>query len=459
MTRSTPAGRTPLQFLIPPEYDFSYQQMWQAYHGDTDAWRRATEAHRDALVAYAVQRSPYYGRTIRRGAPFEDIPLLSKGALRDHADEVMARDVPAWRRRTVQTSGSTGEPVTVHRDIHQTLVEATASDRFFRALHGVPFDATIIAVTSTSISGERFSRWGRPRARMAAALGAHASSDPWMLTFPSLRARTPPEMQRHLDLWGRLRKYFFIGQASTLDRIAQEIEAGRVRLRRPPVAIASTSDMLTSQAKERMERVFGAWVHTRYGSIEVPFLAGSLPNETDRYIFNPLLAYVEVVDDQGRPVAPRETGRVVVTDLNNRVMPLIRYVMGDLAVASKEGFVGGFRLIEGLIGRESELLRFPSGRVLNGSNLDKLLFHKDGFARWVRAFQCRQTGPNEVELRVVWAERSDEVATRIGDVLRAAADPDTAVRVRSVDELERHPSGKTWIVRGLERVDASARSG
>ena len=454
MTGSPRARGTPLQFRIPPQYDVAYQQMWHAYEGDTDAWRPVTEAHRDALVAYAVERSPYYGRIIPRGAPFEEIPLLTKGLLRDHADELLARDVPTWRRQTVRTSGSTGEPVTVHRDIHQTLIEATSSDRFFRTLHGVPLDATIVSLASRGVLGERFSRRGRLRARMVSALGDPTPLDPWMLLFQGLDVRTGAELQRHLDVWSRLRKYFFIGQASTLDRIAQEIEAGRVRLRRGPVAIASTADMLTATAKERMERVFEAWVHTRYGSSEVPFLAASLPNETDRYIFNPLLAYVEVVDDEGKPVEPGEVGRIVVTDLNNRVMPLIRYDMGDLAVASQEGFVGGFPLIDGLIGRESELLRFPSGRVLNASNVDKLLFSKDGFAKWVRAFQCRQTGPNELELRVVWAEPSDEVAVRMADVLRTAADPDTVVRLRSVEDLERHPSGKTWIVKGLDAVDA-----
>jgi phenylacetate-coenzyme A ligase PaaK-like adenylate-forming protein len=40
---------------------------------------------------------------------------------------------------------------------------------------------------------------------------------------------------------------------------------------------------------------------------------------------------VEVLDEEGRPCAPGETGRVVATSLNNFAMPLIRYETGDTA--------------------------------------------------------------------------------------------------------------------------------
>ena len=142
-------------------------------------------------------------------------------------------------------------------------------------------------------------------------------------------------------------------------------------------------------------------------------------------------------------------GRIVVTDLNNRVMPLIRYDLGDLAVASEEGYVGGFRVLKGLVGRDSELLRFPSGLVLTASNLDKLLFKRYTFAPWVRAFQCAQTRDNALELRVVWDREPGEVAVSLAEAVRSVTDPDTSIEVRSVDRLERYPSGKVWMVRDL----------
>jgi phenylacetate-CoA ligase len=440
----------PLQFLVPAQYDLAYNEMWEAYGGDAGAWRRVTEARRDAIVSYARRRSPYYERTIPEGTPFEEIPVLTKQVLRDHPDELLARDVPAWRRHTVRTSGSTGEPATLHRDIHQILIESMSSDRFLRSLHGVPFDATIVAVTSTGTSRERLSRWDRVKGWAIERLGGPRAYDPWLLTAPISDVRRARTLQSHLDLWARLRRYVFLGQASALDRMARLIEAGEVRMRRPPVAIAASSDILTARAKERIERAFGAWVHTRYGAVEMPFLSASMPNTTDRYVFNPLLAYVEVLDRDGRPVGPGEMGRVVVTDLNNRVMPLIRYDLGDLAVASEERSVGGFPLVEGVMGRASEVLRFPSGRTLTAVDLDRLVFSG---ATSVRAWQCVQTDANHLEVRVVWDAEPDDLAGRLGATVRSAVDADTSVAVRTVTELESYPSGKVWLVRGLGSND------
>jgi phenylacetate-CoA ligase len=439
---------TPLQVLIPHRYDLLYQQMRSAYEGDTDVWRRVTMANRDAMVDYAARQSPYYQGRLEPGTPFEEIPLLTKALIREHHESMVARDAVEARRHVYRTAGSTGEPLAFLRDTAQMLLETVASDRFFRWLHGVPFDATIVAVNSAGGAQERFDRLSRGMARVRSRLAARPLRDPWMLSFAMLDAR-PEGLQRHLDLWGRLGSYFFLGPSSGIAWIAEQIEERGLRLRRHPVAVITTGDTVTEPLRARIERVFGVPVHGRYGSNEFPFLAATVPGSADRYLFNPLLAHVEVLGDDGRPVRPGEVGKIVLTDLNNRVMPLIRYVQGDLAVASERWFAGGFPLIERIVGRESEILRFPSGRQLSGSDVDKLLFKRNDFRRWVRAFQCIQTKENELELRVIWGDESPEVAARIEEVVRSAADPDTAVRVRGIEQLGRYPSGKVWLVRPL----------
>ena len=42
---------------------------------------------------------------------------------------------------------------------------------------------------------------------------------------------------------------------------------------------------------------------------------------------------VEIVDENGRPSAPGSTGAIVVTDLKNAAMPLLRYDTDDTAEA------------------------------------------------------------------------------------------------------------------------------
>lgn len=94
----------------------------------------------------------------------------------------------------------------------------------------------------------------------------------------------------------------------------------------------AVSETLTPGMKARVESIFGAPLYQNYGQNEVGLVATKCP-EGGRYHTHAEQAFIEIVDDDGAPVPPGETGRMVVTDFNNYAMPLIRYDTGDLAVA------------------------------------------------------------------------------------------------------------------------------
>ena len=75
-------------------------------------------------------------------------------------------------------------------------------------------------------------------------------------------------------------------------------------------------------------RTFGVAVADNYGSTEA-FLAWACP--AGSYHINAEHVIVEVVDDAGNPARPGAPGRVLVTTLQNRIMPLVRYEIGDYA--------------------------------------------------------------------------------------------------------------------------------
>jgi len=75
---------------------------------------------------------------------------------------------------------------------------------------------------------------------------------------------------------------------------------------------------------------------------------------------------------------------------------------------------------------------------------------KNGLAPFAHAWQLAQTGPDALELRVVWKEEpTPELLARTEAAAREMTDETTDVRVISVSELERLESGKTWLVRKL----------
>ena len=71
---------------------------------------------------------------------------------------------------------------------------------------------------------------------------------------------------------------------------------------------------------------------------------------------------LEILDDSDRPVRPGKMGRVVVTPLFNRAMPLVRYETGDYAVVAKDHRCphSSFSLAS-IAGREKNLFKLSNG--------------------------------------------------------------------------------------------------
>ncbi|HKM76267.1 MAG TPA: hypothetical protein VJZ32_07605 [Candidatus Bathyarchaeia archaeon] len=405
------------------DHDPMYQKMLAAWQGDSGIWKAVTCGLRDAMVRFAVERCAYYHEVIDVGRPFEEIPILTRQIIRERSESILADGVPVNRRIPQTTSGSTGQPMAFYRDSSEASFNAAAS-QFLKWLHGVPRSATTIWLT-----------WHRPE-----KLDEN--------TYPvSALELTPDSIEKQLKVWMSFPNYLLYGTASALDWVASEIERQNIAVNSQPFCAITTSDLLTVQAEKRISRIFKCPVHSWYGSYEFEgVLAGTLPG-TRRYAFNPLLAYVEVVDGEGKPVSPGECGRLVLTDLNNYVFPFIRYDTGDLAAFSDEGSVGGWPIIENLEGRSSETIPLLGKKILSAGALDSIFVLND-FTKLIRFYQCAQTAPNIVEFRVVWVKPpSAEDRLAIENALMSVVGSETKVIIKDITKVQRLPSGKTWIVR------------
>ena len=119
------------------------------------------------------------------------------------------------------------------------------------------------------------------------------------------------------------------------------------------------------EQREFLEETFGGKVFNRYGCREISLLASECERHTGMHV-NSDAVIVEI-----EPVAgmPENVGRVLVTDLLNRSMPLIRYEIGDFA-----SWVDGpacpcgrsLPRIAQIEGRSTDFLRLPDGTLISG---------------------------------------------------------------------------------------------
>jgi phenylacetate-CoA ligase len=202
------------------------------------------------------------------------------------------------------------------------------------------------------------------------------------------------------------------------------------------VFFARGEDVTLEQAR-LIEEVFGARIVRTYSSQETGKLAHACP-ECGRYHVNSEMVILEVVDERGQPVAPGETGQVLVTPLLNLAMPLVRYRIGDLAIPGPANSCSRtLPALERIAGRIVHLFRTPDGRAFMPSLSDSGLLNL-GAGMW----QLAQTGTGRAELRLV-AQPGRQLGRREAFAqLAAAALPDFNIEIRQLESLPPTASGK-----------------
>lgn len=163
----------------------------------------------------------------------------------------------------------------------------------------------------------------------------------------------------------RNNKYTLVGYPSSLNIIAEYIIENNINLKLKTVI--GLGDKLFNHYEKNIEKAFGCKIHETYGSSE-GFQIGFQADLDYMYLYTPQV-YVELLDDKNNPVKEGEIGNVVVTRLDNKHMPLIRYKLGDLAIMlPKEKYPinrkFNFPLIEKVIGRNTDVVILPDNRKL-----------------------------------------------------------------------------------------------
>jgi phenylacetate-CoA ligase len=150
---------------------------------------------------------------------------------------------------------------------------------------------------------------------------------------------------------------------------------------------------------------------------------------------------VEIVRESGEPAAVGETGYVVVTNLLNRSMPLIRYRLGDLAVPRKGpcSCGRGLPLLQHVQGRSADVITAPNGKLLHGEFFTHLFYDIPG----VKQFRVEQIDLRRLMIEVVpgMGFRTESLESLV-DAIHEHADRDFIVEYALRDALPASNSGK-----------------
>ncbi len=405
-------------------------------------------AERDRRLARFVQHCaatvPYYGRLFRelgidpqRIRTLEDLkqlPVLSKEEVRGCLPQLASTAVPARRRMTVNTSGSTGSALRFAWTREAYRQQGVVWWRF-RRWHGIRPGTWCGVFAGRQVMPLRqqsppFWRYDLP-GRQIFFSGHHLSPQNLPAYVAELRRRRPPWIH---------------GYPSMLALVAAHLlETGSklgYRLRH----VTTGSETLLPQQSRLIEEALGARPRQHYGMVEAVACfsecdAGSLHVDED-------YAATEFIPQADGPEVEGAGYRVVGTNLSNLATPLLRYDVQDMVTLSP----GRCRC-----GRPGRIVGSIDGRVedyivlKNGARLGRVSRIVWGLHN-VREVQIRQQQVGQIILCVVrHGGYADVDEQNLLQAARRLLGDDTAIVVRYVDSLPRSKTGKLrFVVSELE---------
>jgi phenylacetate-CoA ligase len=355
------------------------------------------------------------------------LPVLTRRELQAAGAELFVDAVPSDHLPLHQhsTSGSTGEPVVVRRTMVTRLFFAAFAIRDY-LWRGVDLGGGLSAIRGT--------------------IGTHVERPTWGGPVDNL-FRTGPSQSLPINLpVDTLFEHLVRFQPTLLVAYPTVIRALCERQRDSDPALTELAhvqaigETVTPELRGLVEEVLGARLWDLYSSEELGFIAAQCPDggTASHVVENQV---VELLDDHGQPVPVGVPGRVVVTDLVNLATPLLRYDIGDYAVAGPACACGrGLPVIADVLGRERNLVRMPDGTRR---------FPLVGFSRFrsvapVEQYQMVQTDQDLIEVRLVaTSPLTAEHEAALSEVITEALGHRFALRFAYFDgALPAGPGGK-----------------
>lgn len=388
---------------------------------DAAALAARQRAELEGIIAFARAHVPHYRESFPpHAARIEELPILDKDTVIARRDALLAEGLDPAALRLGRTGGSTGTPVSFYYDAFKGELMRAGMTRSYMMSGWRP--------------GQKILNfWGARQDIKGDASPGHVLKS-WSAAEKTLPAHDYAEAD--LSRWaGTVRDWqpvLLQGYASILAELARFVVANRLPMPRTLIGVYSTAETLHDWQRALMEQAFGCKVFNQYGSREIPNIAcecghGNLHVFTD-------MVHLE-------SVRAGEEERLLLTALTNRVMPLIRYEIGDLGRLKEGACACGspFPLMEMSLCRSNDLIATTAGKRVYPSWFIHLLDGLEG----VRQFQFVQTRPDAITLYLAGAALPD--ADRLAVLqarIHAEIDAGMTLDVRHVDDIPRTASGK-----------------
>ena len=349
------------------------------------------------IIQHAYSHSPFYKRIMDKESidpaqitkeSFLKFPIMDKKAIRQNMDTIVSNAYKKEDLCVARTGGSTGRPLKLYFDrICQMKRNGMTYHR------------------------DKWANWdfGYGTGRV---WGKHAGTDPTLTWKRWVKNKlvhriipldtynlNPDSMEEFLENCAKENVKFIYGHPHAMSVLAEYIRDKRKKaLGFKLEGIVTTAMILLKHEREIIQDVFKCPAFDRYGCEEVGLISSECEQQNGHHI-NIHELYVEFVDDAGEKAKPGSEANILVTDLSNHGMPLIRYKLDDKGIYSDRVCDCGRKtpLLEEVLGRRTDFLVKDDGALVSGNSILYSCLLVEGISH----IQIEQTAIGKFSLNIV----------------------------------------------------------
>jgi phenylacetate-CoA ligase len=439
------------KWMITRRAELYYRELKQSQWLGPEKVRELQQRKLRRLISHAYHHVGYYRQRmdelglrpadIRSLEDLQRLPLLAKSDVRDNLYFDLLSDNHDKRRiLRITTSGSTGEPFVCFADQHQLEIRWASTLRSLEWT-GYRFGDRQARLWHQTIGLS----WHQALRERIDALFFRRLFIP---AFQMSEDRLAHFIQRLVDH----QPVLIDGYAESFNYLADYLKSHPAPGLRPK-AVMSSAQALPEESRKTIESAFETQVFDKYGGREFSGIAYECSAHEGHHIVAE--SYIVELLRDGRPAQPGEMGEVVITDLNNLCMPMIRYRIGDIAVAMDDTPCAcgrGLPRVGRIEGRVQSIILGANGSAMPGTFFAHLFKDYDYL---VRQFQVIQDEPGSLLLKLVRGPRFDtgtlesEVLSRLRHFMGA----ETRIEIELVDEIAMVRTGKRQATLSTVKID------
>ena len=386
---------------------------------DSETSKNKRKQYLNDILQHAIESTTFY-KKLDLPIKLENFPVTNKNLIRDNFHEFESTLFKDKKNYRVATSGSTGTPFTTYLN-NNKRVRNSVDTIYFAEKSGFKLGKKLFYIRL----------WDKQhkKSRLSFWIQNIVSHDVSQLTDSDIEELLK-KMTKDNSTKG------FLAYASAYDAICHYLD----KIKSGPVfcnvsSIIAISEGLSDYARMSMKKYFCCDVVSRYSASETGILAqqnvGSL-----NYDINWASYYIEILDfDEDIPVAYGEMGRIVITDLFNFAVPMIRYDTGDLGVMNL-GENHKAPVLSKVEGRKMDMLYDTKGQLITSHIVHQICLFKG-----INQYQLIQESKSDYTFKInVNSDFNQE--NELIEKYRPYFGGDAIIKVDYVDDIPLLSSGK-----------------